>query len=47
MMASTSYGEHSDDRGIVSGHAYTVLSVHDEEGYKLIRIRNPWGNTEW
>ena len=47
MMASTSYGEHSDDRGIVSGHAYTVISVHEAEGIKLMRVRNPWGKHEW
>ena len=47
MMASTSYGEHSDDRGIVSGHAYTVISVHEAQGKKLMRIRNPWGHHEW
>ena len=47
MMACTSYGEHSDDRGIVSGHAYTVISVHEAEGIKLMRVRNPWGKHEW
>ena len=47
MAATKGKGEINQGYGIVSGHAYTVLSVHDEEGYKLIRIRNPWGHDEW
>jgi len=36
-----------EETGIVSGHAYTVISVHEVEGHKLIRLRNPWGELEW
>ncbi|CAK9031541.1 unnamed protein product, partial [Durusdinium trenchii] len=33
--------------GLVPGHAYSVLSVVEVEGLRLVRCRNPWGNTEW
>jgi calpain-15 len=33
--------------GLVPGHAYTVISVKEAHGFKLINIRNPWGNFEW
>lgn len=33
------------------GHVYTVLSAHllkhKGKDLKLIKCRNPWGNTEW
>ena len=48
MMASTyGYGEQKNPQGIVSGKAYTVISVHEAQGKKLMRIRNPWGMHEW
>ncbi|CCD72595.2 Calpain catalytic domain-containing protein [Caenorhabditis elegans] len=37
--------------GLVRGHAYSVTGVHtvetDKEKVALLRIRNPWGDTEW
>jgi hypothetical protein len=35
--------------GIVSGHAYSLISVHEAEGPvpRLVKIRNPWGKGEW
>ena len=48
MMAGTSgQGERGNSKGILSGHAYTVLSVHEAQNYKLVRIRNPHGEGEW
>lgn len=29
------------------GHAYTILSVAEAEGNKLLCLRNPWGKFEW
>jgi len=49
-------GSHSGDdtpesaeknRGIVSGHAYSVLRVEEIDGLRLMQCRNPWGRTEW
>ena len=48
MMAGTyGYGEQKNPPGILSGKAYTVISVHEAQGKKLMRIRNPWGMHEW
>lgn len=33
--------------GIAEGHAYSLLSVYDIDGVKLLKIRNPWGAFEW
>lgn len=34
--------------GLIEGHAYSILSVVELEGQRLIKMRNPWGNaTEW
>lgn len=39
----------TSSEGIVYGHAYSVLSVMDLDGNKLICLRNPHGNAsaEW
>jgi calpain-15 len=41
-----------DSCGLVGSHAYSLLSVHDvvdKEGveHKLVKLRNPWGQSEW
>lgn len=33
--------------GLVEGHAYGILDVREAAGARLLKIRNPWGNTEW
>jgi len=33
--------------GILLLHAYGILSIHEVEGNKLLKIRNPWGRHEW
>jgi calpain-15 len=34
--------------GLVSGHAYTLLSAQETNtGIKLVQVRNPWGCFEW
>jgi len=45
--ASSRENINKEATGIVENHAYTVVSVHETEGHKLVRIRNPWGNFEW
>eukprot|EP00850_Spirogloea_muscicola_P009608 SM000054S18094 [mRNA] locus=s54:393511:404012:+ [translate_table: standard] len=35
-------------KGIVQGHAYSLLSVVEVDGHRLLQIRNPWGDeVEW
>ena len=44
MSQADSYIESS----YFSGHAYTITKVIQvDNGVKLIRIRNPWGQVEW
>jgi hypothetical protein len=33
--------------GLVPGHAYSILDVKGEGCTKLVKLRNPWGKTEW
>lgn len=33
--------------GLVPGHAYSVLEVKGKGFTKLVKLRNPWGKTEW
>lgn len=39
--------------GIITGHAYAILDIFEltepktREVFKIVLIRNPWGNTEW
>lgn len=36
-------------RGIVQGHAYSILNAREIEGHKLIQMKNPHGSggIEW
>jgi len=52
MMAGTKgQGENSNESGIISGHAYSVLSAHKVSAqgteWRLLKLRNPWGHDEW
>lgn len=52
MVASHGQGEQESEYGVVSGHAYSVISVrtvnHETEGeVRLVQCRNPWGHKEW
>jgi len=38
--------ENAED-GIVKGHAYTLVGVHEIGEHKLLELRNPWGKFEW
>ena len=41
--------DRSQITGLIGGHAYTLLTVHRSKvgGHRLLKIRNPWGGTEW
>ena len=49
MGAGSPSGSDTDisERGIVQGHAYSLLRVEEADGHKLVQLRNPWGRTEW
>ncbi|KAG9033675.1 hypothetical protein FRB95_014464 [Tulasnella sp. JGI-2019a] len=33
--------------GLVVSHAYSIIQALEFRGRKFLRIRNPWGNSEW
>jgi hypothetical protein len=50
----TGSGNHSNKtaKGISNGHAYSILDAKEyrkagSESLRLMKIRNPWGHTEW
>lgn len=49
--ASKGSGEEQTAAGIVSGHAYSLISVHEFQHLgklvRLVKLRNPWGKSEW
>jgi calpain-15 len=48
IICTTSGGSNeSKSVGLVQSHAYTLISLHELNGIKLLKIRNPWGGFEW
>eukprot|EP01034_Spumella_vulgaris_P026750 gene26750-33376_t len=58
IMSASTHGEDvytetgtkpgKDGNGLICGHAYTLISALTlRSGVKLVRLRNPWGDTEW
>lgn len=34
-------------KGMFEGHAYSILETREVKGERLVKIRNPWGHSEW
>jgi hypothetical protein len=34
-------------KGIQEKHAYSVMEAREIDGQRLLKLRNPWGRTEW
>jgi len=47
VAASRGQGESKNAVGIVAGHAYTILKVVQVKHFRLVQLRNPWGQFEW
>ena len=50
MTAGTSgdvYNLPIEEMGLSPGHAYTLLDLHEINGERVVRLRNPWGNGEY
>jgi hypothetical protein len=35
------------ERGLVNGHAYSVLDMKEVDGVWIFKLKNPWGTFEW
>jgi hypothetical protein len=40
-------GDCTDRNGVVAMHAYSIMEAREVRGERLLRLRNPWGKTEW
>ncbi|EIN13517.1 cysteine proteinase [Punctularia strigosozonata HHB-11173 SS5] len=42
-------GEDADDnvKGILTSHAYSVIRAIEVRGKRFLKVRNPWGRSEW
>ncbi|KAF2098207.1 cysteine proteinase, partial [Rhizodiscina lignyota] len=40
-------GKHGQRKGILEKHAYSIMEAREINGEKLLKLRNPWGNSEW
>ncbi|TKA64903.1 hypothetical protein B0A49_11428 [Cryomyces minteri] len=40
-------GIYGERKGIMERHAYSIMEAVEMEGERLVKLRNPWGNTEW
>ncbi|MCJ1248506.1 hypothetical protein MMC30_005724 [Trapelia coarctata] len=38
---------HTDRKGVVAMHAYSIMEAKEVNGLRLLKVRNPWGKTEW
>ena len=47
MTAGTSENDDLEEVGLNTGHAYSVLGIHEIKGEKVIRLRKPLGNGEF
>ena len=51
VAGSKGQGEKESGTGLISGHAYSLISIHQFEAYgeqvRLLKLRNPWGKFEW
>lgn len=50
-MAAGTYGTDQADRytntGVYANHAYSVMGTEEENGVKYVKLRNPWGQSEY
>ncbi|KAJ5093927.1 Alpha/beta hydrolase fold-3 [Penicillium angulare] len=40
-------GPPRDRKGISENHSYSIMEAREIKGYRLLRLRNPWGKKEW
>ncbi|KAF2837664.1 cysteine proteinase [Patellaria atrata CBS 101060] len=40
-------GKYGERQGIQENHAYSIMAAKEIDGERLLKLRNPWGKTEW
>jgi hypothetical protein len=40
-------GIYGQRKGIQEKHAYSIMEAREIDGVRLLKLRNPWGRTEW
>jgi hypothetical protein len=40
-------GIYGERKGIQEKHAYSIMEAREIDGQRLLKLRNPWGRTEW
>ncbi|KAF2741854.1 cysteine proteinase [Sporormia fimetaria CBS 119925] len=40
-------GIYGERRGIQEKHAYSIMEAREVDGERLLKLRNPWGRSEW
>ncbi|KAH8599322.1 hypothetical protein B0O99DRAFT_504411 [Bisporella sp. PMI_857] len=41
------WGPWGERKGIIEGHAYSIMRAVEIDGKRLVLLRNPWGTYEW
>jgi calpain-15 len=39
--------EPKSGKGLIPGHAYSIIIAKEVKGHRLLNMRNPWGGFEW
>ena len=51
FSCSIGHSQYDSRKGLVFGHAYAIMDAveHTRDGklYRLVKVRNPWGQSEW
>ena len=41
------FGGWGERKGVIEGHAYSIMRAREVDGKRLCLLRNPWGIVEW
>ena len=47
ILCAGTNGSVTEEMGLVANHAYSIISVHQDAKYQIVKLRNPWGKFEW
>jgi len=47
ILCAGTNGQVTEEMGLVANHAYSIISLHQDAKYQIVKLRNPWGKFEW